>query len=190
MATQSQAANGWSSVTRSGDSGVAWSGGGTALGVADGTYIEAPAYTNGGATNTPAKCPILRVTFPAFSFPVTDVIASATLTVRAQRNSDIPVGVTVQEEGSATTLTGSWQTLAVTLSPSSLTISSLNAGTTTVDVLIQALGSAYSSLLVPPIDNPVGRVDYVALSVTTATPGGDSVFSIGSLTRIPSVGVN
>lgn len=129
--------------------GNAWSGSAGNVTNNDSNYVICTAYT---APVTGIPCPILRLTFPPFSLPVTDTIVSATLT-GFHLNGVTPndAGYAIIDEYDSSSLPSSNTAFTHVLSPSSFTIASLNAGTATVDYLVHGQGNAVAIMNFLPV---------------------------------------
>lgn len=190
MASETRAASSWSSVARTGDNGFTWGGIGSALSAIDSNYAindswEPVPTPPAPTTSLVAKLsPILRVGFSAFSLPANDIVVSAILSVRHRQNSSLPLyaGTSVEFTNVATTLGNSFTTTTVSIS--GLTVASLNAGTTLIDLLYRAVGGPVPA---PLFDEfiPTVAVDYVTLAIETIAPR-----PMGSYNRIPNFGIN
>lgn len=187
MASELKAASSYTSVSRTNDNGSAWTAGGT-LGTDDSNSASSTPYKAGGIGVTGCNSQILRVAFGAFSLPLTDAIFSVTLAVKHKQGRAAPTSGSIIFENNSDEVISSITdiTSTVSLSPSSFTISSLNAGTATVDLLYRGTGE--NTLL---NECPSASVNYVTLTVVTGVPSPSiDPFSASSISRIPALGVN
>lgn len=192
MASELKAASGYTSVSRAGSITSGWTAGGT-LGTDDGNrtlcipYNENPPLPAPTTSYVGVNAQILRVSFGAFTLPTSEIIVSATVAVKHRQDTASPDGGTLVFENTGAVITSNTD-ITTTFSVSGLTISSLNAGTATVDLLYNGTGTISAPLA---SGLPTPAVNYVTLTVVTAPAlVGSDPLSFSSLTRIPALGVN